>query len=209
MRPRMTVLAAVVTAFGLGLAGCGQQSRAPQSAEQTPQPPGPAVSEQQLQRTDAIAAWASGYCGAVSELVRSFSTMPSIDPSTPQRATRTSSELLGVMIGGIDRTLDELDRLGRAPMADAEDLKARAVATYTDIRDRAIGAKELLDTATTPEASTAAIGSVRAPLEDLGRLNLLDGFDAQPELQEASLRAPECRQLTDSGGTPRFDGGPP
>ncbi|WP_307831910.1 hypothetical protein [Prauserella cavernicola] len=174
-----------------------------------PAPPGPGLTAEEVRHEDATTAWAGGYCGAVSELVRSFSEMPSIDPSTPQEASRTSSELLGSMIGGLDRTLDGLDRLARAPVADGDRIKEQAVTAYTNIRDRAVGAKQQLDAATTEEASRAAIGSVRAPLDEIGRISLLDGFDAVPELKEASLKAPQCTELTDSGAAPRFDPGTP
>ncbi|MFF5991082.1 hypothetical protein [Prauserella flavalba] len=207
MRPRMTVLAAVVLALGgLGLAGCGQPRTQP-GAQQAAESSGPGLTADEVRREDATTAWAGGYCAAVSELVRSFSRMPTIDPTTPQQASRTSSELLGVMIGGLDRTLDGLDRLSRAPLSDGERIKAQAVSRYVGIRDRAVGAKQQLDAATTEEASRAAIGSVRAPLEEIGRVSLLDGFDAVPELKEASLRAPQCKELTDSRDTARFDPG--
>lgn len=166
------------------------------------------MSAEEMQRQDAVTAWADGYCGAVSELVRSVSTMPQIDPSTPAQASRTSSELLGVMIGGLDRTIERLGRLGRAPIAAAERMKADAVSTYTGIRDRALGAKSQLDAATTTEASSAAIGAVRRPLEEIGRLDLLAGFDTVPELRQARERAAMCLRLTDHGGTARFDPGP-
>lgn len=208
MRPRMPVLAALVTALGLGVVGCGQPSRtAPPAGESAARSSGAAMSAEEIQQQDAVTAWADGYCGAVSELVRSVSTMPQIDPSTPAQASRTSSELLGVMIGGLDRTLQRLGSLGRAPVTAAERMKADAVATYAGIRDRAVDAKQQLDAATTTEASTAAIGAVRRPLEEIGRLDLLAGFDAVPELRQASARAGRCLQLTEQGGTARFDPG--
>lgn len=210
MRPRMTVLAAMTMALGLGLAGCGQQGRdgadtVPPAAQPGAHDKGPGLTAAEVRREDATTVWADQYCGAVSEVVESFSTMPRIDPSSPQRTSRTSSELLGVMIGGLDRTLDGLDRLGDAPVSAADGIRSRAIATYTGIRDRAVGAKQQLDAAKGEEQSKAAISAVRAPLEDIGRLNLLAGFDDVPTLKKAAVRAPACRELTDKGASPRID----
>ncbi|WP_146770969.1 hypothetical protein [Prauserella muralis] len=168
---------------------------------------GPGMTAQEVRREDATVAWADDYCGAVSELVQSFSTMPDIDPSTPQRASSTSSRLLGVMVKGLDRTLRQLDGLGPAPVAEGEAIKADAVSTYTGIRDRALGAKQQLDAAVDEEQSRAAISAVRTPLEDIGRINLLNGFDTVPALKKAAAKAPSCRQLTTDSGAPRFDPG--
>ncbi|PRX50543.1 hypothetical protein B0I33_102667 [Prauserella shujinwangii] len=207
MRPRMTVLAAVLTAFGLVLAGCGQQARVTPGTAPESDARGPGLTAGEAQRQQAATSWADGYCGAVSQLVSSLSRMPTVDASTPQRASRTSSELLGVLIEGLQSTLRQLDGLGPAPVPGADGVRAKAVRTYTGIRDRALAAKRSLDSATTTEASRAAIGSAQGPLEEVGRINLLEGFDALADLKTASLRAPACRQLTEDTAVPRFDPG--
>ncbi|NIJ10067.1 hypothetical protein FHU38_000411 [Saccharomonospora amisosensis] len=208
MRPRMTVLAAaVVTALASSVTACGQQPTTQPGAQFGATTAGPGMSEEEIRRQDATTSWADGYCRAVSELVVSLSTMPDIDPSSPQRASRTSSELLGVMVGGLDRTIEGLDRLEPAPSRSAEQVKANAVANYKGIRTSALKAKRALDAARDAEASRAAIGSVKGPLERIGRVNLLEGFAGVPELSQAIARAPACRQLTDKGPAPKFDNG--
>lgn len=208
MRPRMTVLAAaVVTALAFPVTACGQQPTTQPRAQFDATIAGPGMSAEEIRRQDATTSWADGYCRAVSELVMSLSTMPDIDPSTPQQASRTSSELLGVMVGGLDRTIESLDRLEPAPSRPAEQVKAKAVANYKGIRKSALNAMRALDAARDAEASRAAIGSVRGPLERIGRVNLLEGFAGVPELSQASVRAPACRQLTDKDPAPRFGDG--
>lgn len=202
MRPRMTVLAAVTMALGLGLAGCGQQAR---DADDSVTPgaralsDGPGLSESEIRHEDATTAWAGHYCDAVSNLVHAFSRMPDIDPSSPERTADTSSRLLGVMIDGLDHTVTELDRLERAPIAAGDKLRTSAVTTYNGIRDQAVGAKRQLDAADGEQAQRIAVGSVRAPLEKIGKLNLLDGFNEVSTLRKAATKAPSCQELTSKG----------
>ncbi|EIF00815.1 hypothetical protein [Saccharomonospora glauca] len=167
-----------------------QEETAPSSGEASP---------------DRAVVWANDYCGAISELVRSVSEMPIIDPSSPRRASETSGELLEVMVGGLDRTLDRLDSLGAPPVEGAERVRRDAVATYTDIREHARAALEELHGAEGAEASRDAVSSVRKPLDDLGGVDLLAGLDTVPALREASKQAPACRMLTDEDPKPRID----
>ncbi|EHR63521.1 hypothetical protein [Saccharomonospora cyanea] len=182
----------------------------------SPDPARPAGEKQQEQQAasrsgeaspgeDRAVTWANDYCGAVSELVRSVSEMPIIDASSPRRASETSGELLKVMVGGLDRTLDRLDNLGAPPVDGAERVRRDAVATYADIREHAQAALSELSAAEGPEASRDAVSSVRKPLDDLGGVDLLAGFDTVPALQEASRQAPACRTLTDADPDPRID----
>lgn len=208
VRPPMTVLAAAVaTVLGFSVTACGQQPTAQPQSQPGETVAGPGMSAEEIRKQDATTRWADGYCLAVSELVVSLSTMPDIDPSTPQRASRTSSELLGVMVSGLDRTIEGLDGLEPAPLQRAEQVKAKAVATYEGIRQSALNAKRRLDEARNAQASRAAIGSVKGPLDRIGRVNLLEGFAGVPELEQASARAPACKQLTEKSSSPRFDDG--
>jgi hypothetical protein len=197
-----TLAALMASGLALVTVGCGQGTRA-QATRVGGEPASPAPGTQQVRREDAMITWANGYCRAVSHLVQSLSAMPDIDPSTAERATSTSSALLGVMIGGLDRTLRGLAALEPAPLPGAEKVKQQAVTRYTKIRDSARVAKGRLDDASGAEASRAAIAAANEPLDELGRVNLLD-FDPAPELRRASHRAPACRQLTEEGPAPRI-----
>jgi hypothetical protein len=212
VRPRSTCLAAVAVGAVLAVgAGCGQPqspaSPTSQPAEPSARPlegsAGPGLTSAEVQREDATTRWADGYCLAVSELVRSMSTMPMIDPSTERRAARTSGELLGSVINGLDRTVSELRELGVAPVPVGERVRAGAIAHYTAIRAHAAEVKTSLDAAQDPAASRAAISATGGPLDEIAAINLLAGFEA-PELATARERAPACRDLTEHGPAPRL-----
>ncbi|WP_197321750.1 hypothetical protein [Saccharomonospora sp. NB11] len=183
-------------------AGCGaaptQQSAPPSSA-------GPTPTSADVSPRDLTVSWANDYCGAVSELVLSVSEMPAIDASSPRRASETSGELLEVVVGGLDRTVDRLENLDAAPVVGADRVREQALNTYGGIRDRARAVLDELHHAEGVEASRKAVSAVREPLDDIGALDLLDGFDAVPELREASSDAPACRTLTSTDAAPRID----
>ncbi|WP_092529713.1 hypothetical protein [Amycolatopsis arida] len=198
----MTVLAAVAAAGIVGVTGCGQpvDELAPgrPSGSTSPEPP------PEVRREAATVRWADGYCRAVHELVRSMADMPTVDPSTPRRASRTSGELLDSLVDGLDRTTSALRALEPAPVPAGETVRADAVADYTDIRNRADQARRRLAAATDPAAASAALGEAGAPLEDVGKRGLLAGFADTPELARASQRAAACQWLVEQGPEPRL-----
>lgn len=189
MRPARTVLAATAAGLCLTLAACGQPAAMPVGAQQ----PGSADVASQ----DRAVTWADGYCGAVSELVRSLSSMPSIDPSTPQRATKTSSAVLSSMIGGLDSTLSGLGALGPSPVPGGDKVRSDAIATFTGIRDSAAKAKKQVDQPSTdPAELKQALAGADAPLDQISKVKFLAGLDAVPALGVASRQAPSCAPLT-------------
>jgi hypothetical protein len=109
VRPRSTVFAALTTTITIGLAGCGQQA-----ASQAPAGDQGLSVTTVVPQADPAARWADGYCGAVTHLVRALAALPVVDPSTPQKASRTSSDLLSSVVGGLDQSLAGLKALGEA-----------------------------------------------------------------------------------------------
>lgn len=188
MRPRLTVLAALATGIGIGLAGCGQQPPVSPQARQG----GQADTSSQA---DPAARWADGYCGAVTHLVRTLSNLPTIDPTSPQQASLTSSRLLTSVVGGIDETVAGLDRLGPPPLAGDEQARGELLHDFTSVRQRADDARQRIDSARDTAATKAALGDARTTLDEVGQLDLLKALDATPELTAAGKRAPGCQQL--------------
>jgi hypothetical protein len=138
----------------------------------------------------------------VVQLVQALSTMPVVDTSSAQHASRTSSELLGSVIGGLDRTLSGLHGLGPSPVVGGDKVRDDAITTFSDIRSRAVKARDRIDAALNDtSASRAALGGASAPLGEISKVNLLEGFDSVPALAAASKRALNCEPLT-SNDTP-------
>jgi hypothetical protein len=184
----LTVLAALATGIGIGLAGCGQQPPVSPQARQG----GQADTSSQA---DPAARWADGYCGAVTHLVRTLSNLPTIDPTSPQQASLTSSRLLTSVVGGIDETVAGLDRLGPPPLAGDEQARGELLHDFTSVRQRADDARQRIDSARDTAATKAALGDARTTLDEVGQLDLLKALDATPELTAAGKRAPGCQQL--------------
>ncbi|WP_133116326.1 hypothetical protein [Amycolatopsis antarctica] len=179
----------------VSISACGQQS-AMSPAAQPPPAGGPGITADEAVRQDETTRWASGYCTTVGGLVQTLTTMPAVDPSSPESAARTSSELLAVMIGGLDRTIDGLGELGPAPGQEGDLARQNVSADLTRIRERAVATKADVDeTPPSSEDGREAIGAVKLPLDALAGLRLLKGFDATPALDTATRRAPSCADL--------------
>lgn len=193
MRPRGIGVVAVVFGACALLTACGQQNDEANGAHGGE---AGAASATAAARQEATTRWAVGYCTSTGELVRTLSTMPIVDPATPESAARTSSELLSVMIDAVGGAIDDLSRLGPAPGADGDTARTDVVATLARIRERAVATKAKIDGSEPNSAdSREGIGAVQIPLDDLGGIKFLAGFDATPELRAASEQAPSCVDL--------------
>jgi hypothetical protein len=130
--------------------------------------------------------------------------MPVVDPRTPQQAARTSSELLGAVISGLDRTLSGLHGLSSSPVAGGDQIRDSAIATFARIRSHAASAKVRIDTASNDTALRQAIGAAGVPLTEISKVDLLQGFDALPALADEGKRAPNCEPLTSEDISPHL-----
>lgn len=193
MRPGKIGFLAIVTGLCVTLAGCG---RAPAQGNQI-QSGGPGLSLAEVQQQDATARWANDYCIAVGSLVDGLATMPTVDPSTPRRAVQTSSDLLGSMIGGLDKAVQGLRVLPPSPVPEGDAVRTDTVNELTGVRSRAAEAKQHLDAASAaPTIAQSTLGEASGPLAEVSKLNLLAGLDTVPDLRTAVAHAPVCQQLT-------------
>ncbi|MFE0021845.1 hypothetical protein [Amycolatopsis sp. NPDC059021] len=149
------------------------------------------------EQADPAARWADGYCGAVTHLVRALAALPTVDPSTPQQASKTSSALLGSLVGGLDETIDGLQRLDAPPAPAADKARRDMVERFGDIRQRTQNVRQRIDDAhADPAVTRDALGDARATLDQIAGLNVLKGLQDVPDTDAASKRTPGCQQLT-------------
>ncbi|HEY3465281.1 MAG TPA: hypothetical protein VGL47_09130 [Amycolatopsis sp.] len=196
MRPRSTVFAALTTTITIGLAGCGQQA-----ASQAPAGDQGLSVTTVVPQADPAARWADGYCGAVTHLVRALAALPVVDPSTPQKASRTSSDLLSSVVGGLDQSLAGLEALGAPPVPSADGGRKDVIGQFSEIRSQAENARQRIDAARGDAAATKeALGEARATLDRIDALDYLKGVKDIPALAAAEQRAPACRQLDQPPG---------
>lgn len=196
MRPRSTVFAALTTTITIGLAGCGQQA-----ASQAPAGDQGLSVTTVVPQADPAARWADGYCGAVTHLVRALAALPVVDPSTPQKASRTSSDLLSSVVGGLDQSLAGLEALGAPPVPSADGGRKDVIGQFSEIRSQAENARERIDATRGDAAATKeALGEAKATLDRIDALDYLKGVKDIPALAAAEQRAPACRQLDQPPG---------
>lgn len=192
MRPRSPVFAALATMITLGLAGCGHAPTMQSPAREQ----GLSVTTV-APRTDPAARWADGYCGAVTELVQALATLPTVDPSTPQQASRTSSDLLSSLVGGLDRAMAGLAALGVPPLPATDQGRQDVIGQFAQIRSQADEVRQRIDAVQGDSAATKdALGQARTTLDRVAALDMLKGIKTAPALEAAGDRAPGCQQLT-------------
>ncbi|WP_410666603.1 hypothetical protein [Amycolatopsis sp. cmx-4-68] len=191
MRPRSTVFAALTTTITIGLAGCGQ----PAATQAPARDLGLSVTTV-VPPADPAASWADGYCAAVTQLVRTLAELPTVDPSTPQQASRTSSELLSSVVGGLDRSLAGLKALGAPPVPSADGGRKDVIGQLAEIRRQAEAARERIDAVRGDAAATKdALGEASATLDRIDALDYRQGLKDVPALAAAGQRAPACHGL--------------
>ncbi len=193
MRPRSTVFAALTMALTIGLAGCGQVATQATARDQ-----GLSVTTV-VPQADPAARWADGYCGAVTHLVRALADLPSVDPSTPQQASRTSSDLLSSVVGGLDQSLAGLNALGAPPVPSGDGGRENVIGQFSEIRAQAESARQRIDAVRGDAVATKeALGEAKATLDRIDALDYLKGLRGVPALAAAEQRAPACRRLDQS-----------
>ncbi|MEV6829059.1 hypothetical protein [Amycolatopsis sp. NPDC051102] len=194
MRQRSTVFAALTTMIAIGLTGCGQPATEP------PPDPDPPVTTV-VPHADPAADWAAGYCDAVTHLVRTLAELPAVDPSTPQKASRTSSDLLSSVVGGLDQSLAGLNALGAPPVPSADAGRKDVIRQFAEIRAQAENARQRIETGRGDAPATkAALGEAKAALDRIDALDYLKGLKDVPALAAAGQRAPACRRLDQPAG---------
>ncbi|MGW4060298.1 hypothetical protein ACWEGE_18585 [Amycolatopsis sp. NPDC004747] len=196
MRQRSAVFAALTTTIAIGLAGCGQPSEVPAPPRDQDLP-----ATTVAPRVDPAASWAGGYCEAVTHLVRVLAALPAVDPSTPQKASRTSSDLLSSVVGGLDQSLAGLNALGAPPMPSADSGRKDVIGQFAEIRTEAENARRRIEAARGNSSATKdALGQAKATLDRIDALDYLKGLKDVPALAAAEQRAPACRQLDQPAG---------
>ncbi|MFG1640668.1 hypothetical protein ACGFMK_10300 [Amycolatopsis sp. NPDC049252] len=152
-------------------------------------------------QADPVARWADGYCGAMGYLVRALASLPTVDPSTPQQASRTTGDLLSSVVGGLDRSLAGLNALGAPPVPAADAGREDVIGQFTEIRTQAENARQRIAAVQgDAEATKAALGEAGATLDRIDALDYLRGLKNVPALESAQRRAPSCGQLDQPPG---------
>ena len=196
MRQRFTVFAALTATIAVGLAGCGQ----PAAVQSPSRDQGLPVTTAAPQ-ADPAAKWADAYCDAMTHLVSTLAALPAVDPSTPQQASRTSSDLLSSVVGGLDRSLAGLNALGEPPVPSADGGREAVIRQFAEIRTQAENARKRIERVRGDAAATKeALGQARAALDRIDALDYLKGLKDIPALAAAERRAPACRQLDQPAG---------
>ncbi|MDV6011367.1 hypothetical protein [Haloechinothrix sp. LS1_15] len=204
MRQRTTVTAVIVCVAVL--AGCGQGT-AERDADTAVGPPESATDGGH----EPAVVWAEEYCSAALGLVEVVSRAPKVDPSSPERASETSMNMLAQVSGGLDELVAELDDLEPSPIPGGDEAADKAKDAFQELHDRSEVARERLDEVRRGEPGAEetrnALEVTTSVLDEVGEVNLLGGMERVPEFAEASRSAESCGEFMASGSKPSIDPG--
>jgi hypothetical protein len=192
-----TALIATGTAAAMLVAGCSTTVAGSAS------PDGGAAAAPSAQATGDPVAWINGVCGSLLGFVRTVSSPPAIDSSSPQKAVTGLSAYLGTAVTAIDRSTTEIKAAGPSPVEGGD----KAVATITDALGKARtsfqAAKTKIDAVDPSDLSqvATALPEALSPLQDLSTLTNTSGdLQSTPELDKAAQQAANCQALQTTGG---------
>ncbi|MBA0127377.1 hypothetical protein H0B56_17665 [Haloechinothrix sp. YIM 98757] len=191
------------------VAGCGAGDE--NAGQVRPEPSRQQAAESDGGTQDSRATeWADSYCSATLRLVHAVSTSPQVDPSSPERASKTSMDMLTTVSEGLRQAERELDGLAPAPIRGADEVLERTKGEFSELRDRSESARNRL--AATRQREEPDVAETRSALDvtsnvldEVGEVNLLGGMEEIPEFVEASRSARSCAELLSSGSRPSLN----
>ena len=190
-----TALIAAGTVTVMLVAGCST------TVSGTAAPAGAASSAGAAATGDPV-TWINGVCGSLLGFVKTVSSPPAIDSSSPEKAVKGLSTYLGSAVTAIDKATTDIKAAGPSPVAGGD----QAITTITDtlgkFRTSFQSAKTKIDAVNPSDLSQVATALPEAltPLQDLSNLPNTTDFNSTPELDKAAQQAPNCQALSTSGG---------
>jgi len=151
--------------------------------------------------TDPV-AWTDKVCCSLLPLQQALSTTPRVDQNDPTATVKALSDFLGKSEGAIDQAVSGLDAAGASPVHGGDDVVTKIKSTLTTVRTSFDQAKTAIDKIdpSNPTSLITALPQAVAPLQDLSKLkDPTTDLQANPELDAAAAKAPNCQALKKSG----------
>jgi hypothetical protein len=193
---RGALLAAMFTAL-LSVTGCSTSVTGTPAADPAPAPTeGPG--------SDPV-AWVDRVCGGVLAAVGPATAPPDFSTMKDLPTLKsTYSAWLGSVITGTQQARAQLGAVGRSPVAEGDDVVAKAQDALAKLEQDFTGARTAVDGADPNNAETfvGTLGQVQTTLTGITAPNVLAGVVAVPRLGPAAGRAAQCQKLSAMSATP-------
>ncbi|MGA6165652.1 hypothetical protein [Amycolatopsis magusensis] len=203
MRQKASRLAIATAGLGLALSltACGaDQPAANNTAAPTPAPSAASPAPSSAAAADAATgAWVNDFCGALSPLAELGQLQPpEMQPGDLAGARSAVGDFLGKIEGSVGPVVDDLEKLGTAPMQAGEDAKASVLELFKPVRDEAKSAKEKLDAA--PASDANAVKEAATSLQNVGQglqkaSTGMSSAKGTAEVEAAGKDQPNCQKL--------------
>jgi hypothetical protein len=145
-----------------------------------------------------VVAWTNQVCGALTGFTRAATSSPRIDQTDRVAAVQEMGRYLGATAEELQRSLTELDAVGRSPVEGGDEYVERLQEALHGIHTGFESALTQLDAVdrSDPAALATAVPAAVAPLQGLRNLpDPTEGMRANEELRAASEQAQSCREL--------------
>lgn len=178
MRTRIA-LSAIVAALALAVAGCGGSD-----------------SEE-----DPTAAWASGFCTAITNWTDELQTVTSQFSDTANLSEDGLQSAADDVKSATSDLVDELRALGAPDTQSGEDVRSALDSLSTTLESEADAIEESVQGVTGITEIPSALTAVTASLSAMGSafsstLQTIEDADTENELQNALEDSPECADIT-------------
>jgi hypothetical protein len=179
MRTRI-VLSSTVVALALIAAGCGGSDSSDE---------------------DPTAAWASGFCTAVTSWTDELETVTSSFSDTSNLSQDGLQSAADDVKGATSQLVDDLEALGAPETEGGEEIQSSIDSLSTTLETEAANIEEAVQGISGITGIPSAVTTITTSLSAMGTafsttLNTIDGADVGDELQTALEDSPECADIS-------------
>ena len=152
---------------------------------------------------DPTAAWASGFCSAVTDWTNELQTITSQFSDTSNLSQDGLESAAGDLREATDTLVSDLKDLGAPDTDSGEEVKSSLDSLSTTLQDETSEIEDTAQGVSSVADLPSAISTISASLASLGTafsqtLQTIDNADVSGELQTALEDSPECADISSS-----------
>ena len=152
---------------------------------------------------DPTAAWASGFCSAVTDWTNELQTITSQFSDTSNLSQDGLESAAGDLRDATDTLVSDLKDLGAPDTDSGEEVKSSLDSLSTTLQDETSEIEDTAQGVSSVADLPSAISTISASLASLGTafsqtLQTIDNADVSGELQTALEDSPECADINSS-----------
>lgn len=196
---RPTVVAAMVAAAALALAGCaGDEVTAPATPAPAPAPVPPQPGAADPPADEATVAWTGTVCSAVAPVVETLRTPPPVDFTNAAATREAYLAYIDATLQDAEQAVQQVQGVGAPPVEGGDELAQEVRSQVEDLTQDLTEARVQLERADPTDVGAIghAVATVGNLMGSLGNsVQAVGEIRTDPRLDAAFDQAPECQQL--------------